>query len=316
MALPNRALVTGCAGFIGSHLTDYLINNGVEVVGLDNLSTGNKENMECFFYSPKFTFVDSDIREYYSCVMASEGVDAIFHQAALCSVPESLEAPTKYHDMNVTGAFNIFEAARINHVKRVVFASSAAVYGKTYGNIAPEGAEGNVLSPYAMSKKINELYAIMYNQIYNVPCIGLRYFNVYGPRQKVDSAYASVIPIFIKTLLGGGQCTIYGDGEQTRDFIYVSDVVTANVMACQARIFSDYQIFNIATGKGSTVNTVYQDVCHALKIDRNPIYEPKRDGDLLHSVAFIDNAALYLGYTPSVGLDEGIYETVEWYKNK
>ncbi|MCR2823815.1 SDR family oxidoreductase [Lederbergia panacisoli] len=307
-------LVTGAAGFIGSNLVETILNLGYEVRGLDNFSTGRRENVEEFLNYENFEFVEGDIRDFEICKNVCEGVDYVLHQAALGSVPRSMKEPLIYEDNNIKGTANMMEAARLAGVKRFVYASSSSVYGNSTKLPKVEGEEGNVLSPYALTKKVNEQYGSLYTQQYSLECIGLRYFNVFGRRQDPDSQYAAVIPKFIKAIRSGQQVEIYGDGEQSRDFTYIENVIEANLKSCIAPKEACGKAFNIAFGERFTVNQMYKLMCELLEVELEPKYLDPRPGDIKHSLASRHNTENYIGYAPSWSFTEGFVEALQWYK--
>jgi UDP-N-acetylglucosamine 4-epimerase len=307
-------LITGAAGFIGSNLVEAVLKLGYQVIGFDNFSNGKKENVAEFIDDDNFQFIEGDIRDYNTCLKAAENADYILHQAALGSVPRSMNEPLIYEDNNIKGTSNLMEAARINNVKRFVYASSSSVYGDSKELPKEEGKEGKVLSPYALTKKIKEEYAALYTDIYGLECIGLRYFNVFGRRQDPFSEYAAVIPKFIKILKNGDQVEIYGDGEQSRDFTYIENVIEANLKACKADKKAAGEVFNIAYGERFTINKMYKLMCKKLDINREPKHVAERPGDIRHSLADISKAEELLDYDPDWNFELGFEEAVEWYK--
>lgn len=308
-------LVTGGAGFIGSNLAEALLNMGYSVRCLDNLSTGKKENVEFLEGKANFEFIKGDICDFDSCVEACKDVDYVLHQAALGSVPRSIEFPLIYEENNIKGTLNILEAARLSGtVKRVVYASSSSVYGDSKELPKVEGVEGRLLSPYAVSKHVNELYGNLYTHLYGLECIGLRYFNVFGPRQDPNSQYAAVIPVFARTLLEGKRPVINGDGETSRDFTYVENVIEANLKSCLAPAEACGLAYNIAYGQRFTLNQLYAKMCQLLEVDINPIHGPERVGDIRHSLADISKARQMLGYDPSWSFERGFEQAMGWYK--
>ncbi|WP_427337952.1 SDR family oxidoreductase [Caloranaerobacter sp. DY30410] len=310
----TKFLVTGAAGFIGSNLVEALLNMGYKVRGLDNFSTGKKENVEEFIDNPNYEFIEGDIRDFETCLRACDGIDYILHQAALGSVPRSMKEPLIYEDNNIKGTSNMMEAARQAGVKRFVYASSSSVYGDSKKLPKVEGEEGNLLSPYALTKKVNEQYGKLYTEVYGLECIGLRYFNVFGHRQDPHSQYAAVIPKFIKALKDGKQVEIYGDGEQSRDFTYIENVIEANLKSCLAPKEACGQAYNIAYGERFTVNQMYNLMCEQLGISLKPKYVAPRPGDIRHSLADITKAKKLLGYRPDWNFTKGFVEVIEWYK--
>jgi UDP-N-acetylglucosamine 4-epimerase len=307
-------LITGAAGFVGSNLVEALLNLGYRVRALDNFSTGKKENIEEFENNPLFEFIEGDICNFEVCENACKGVDYILHQAALGSVPRSVKFPRMYEENNIKGTLNMMEAARIaGTVKRFVYASSSSVYGDSPQLPKVEGNEGNLISPYAVTKKVTEYYGSLYSRIYNLPCIGLRYFNVFGRRQDPYSQYAAVIPLFAKQLLSNTAPNINGDGEQSRDFTYIENVIEANLKACTASSEAYGQSYNIAFGERFSINQIYEFMCEKFSVDIKPIYGPEREGDVRHSLANIEKARNLLGYNPSWDFKKGFELAADWY---
>jgi nucleoside-diphosphate-sugar epimerase len=305
-------LVTGGAGFIGSHLAEFLADRGHRVRVLDNLLTGRFENMASFL--DRVEFIQGDIRDIATCRRAVEGVDYILHQAALPSVPRSIENPGLAHDINVNGTLNILIAARDAGVRNVVLASSSSVYGDDPELPKREGREGRPLSPYALTKLVNEKYGRMFFELYGLRTVSLRYFNVFGPRQDPASQYAAVIPLFITSVLNGKAPVIYGDGEQSRDFTYVANVVEANITAAECGAGAG-EVFNVACGESLTVNGLLAAVNRVLGADVRPRYEDPRPGDVRHSLADIARAREVLAYAPRVTFEEGLRRTAAWYRS-
>ncbi|WP_368503153.1 SDR family oxidoreductase [Alkalihalophilus sp. As8PL] len=310
----SKFLVTGVAGFIGSNLVEAILGLGYKVRGLDNLSTGKKENIEEFLNHPLFEFVEGDIRDLDTCMQACEGVDYVLHQAAWGSVPRSIEMPLFYEEVNIKGTLNMMEAARQNRVQKFVYASSSSVYGDEPNLPKKEGIEGNLLSPYAFTKMANEEYGKLYTSLYDLDTYGLRYFNVFGKRQNPDGAYAAVIPKFIIQLLNDEAPTINGDGKQSRDFTYIENVIEANLKACKASSEAAGQAYNIAYGGREYLIDIYNELCKALGKDIKPIYGPHRLGDIKHSNADISKATAMLLYEPEYDFQKGITLAIEWYK--
>ena len=313
-------LVTGAAGFIGSHLLETLLKNDQQVIGLDNFLTGKRQNIgDVLAHLPKektkkFTFVEGDIRDFKLCSEVTKGVDYVLHQAALGSIPHSLKDPMTTHEINVTGFLNLLHAAEQNKVSRFVYASSSAVYGDSQELPKIEERLGDLLSPYATSKRVNELYGKMFHHCYNMPTIGLRYFNVFGPRQDPESMYAAVIPLWLRSLLKCQPCYINGDGLNSRDFCYVDNIVQANIKAALTQNSQSYgEIFNIAFGKRINLLDLYSLIKESLGIYENiqPIHREKRPGDIVHSLANIDKAKDFLGYNPLYSLEDGLKITAE-----
>ena len=310
----TKFLVTGGAGFIGSNLCEAILKMGYQVRCLDNLSTGKKENVEMFEDNPNYEFIKGDIRDLDTCKKACEGVDYVLNQAAWGSVPRSIEFPLLYEEINIRGTLNMMEAARQNKVKKFVYASSSSVYGDEPNLPKREGKEGNVLSPYALTKKVDEEYGRLYKEIYGLDTVGLRYFNVFGRRQDPNGAYAAVIPKFIKQLLNNERPTINGDGKQSRDFTYIENVIEANLKACKADEKASGQAFNIAYGGREYLIDIYYELCKALDKDIEPIFGKDRPGDIKHSNADISKARELLGYNPEYDFAKGLKEAIEWYK--
>ncbi len=307
-------LVTGGAGFIGSNLCEAIINKGYHVRCLDDLSTGKMKNIEHLLENPAFEFVKGDVKDIDTCMDACKGVDHVLHQAAWGSVPRSIERPVFYCANNIQGTLNMLEAARQAGVKRFVYASSSSVYGDEPNLPKKEGVEGNLLSPYALTKRCVEEWAKQYTRHYGLGTIGLRYFNVFGRRQDPDGAYAAVIPKFIKMLLNGEQPRINGDGKQSRDFTYIENVIEANLKACIADGETVGQAYNIAYGGQEYLIDVYYSLCKALGIEQEPDFGPDRPGDIKHSNADISKARKLLGYDPDWSFEKGINEAIDWYK--
>lgn len=307
-------LVTGGAGFIGSNLCEAITDMGYQVRCLDNLSTGKQENVDLFMDRENYTFIKGDIRDLDTCIKACEGVDFVLNQAAWGSVPRSIEMPLLYEEINIRGTLNMMEAARRQGVKKFVFASSSSVYGDHPTLPKVEGQEGNLLSPYALTKRVDEEYGKLYKKLYGLDTYGMRYFNVFGKRQDPEGAYAAVIPRFIRQLLHGEVPTINGDGRQSRDFTYVDNVVEANLKACLAPSEAAGEAFNIAYGGREYLIDIYYDLCKALKKDVEPHFGPDRAGDIKHSNADISKAKRLLGYDPDYDFSKGIALAIEWYK--
>lgn len=310
-----RYLVTGGAGFIGSNLVEVLLERGEDVVVLDDLSSGKKENIEPFLPHEHFTFFKGTITDPETCAAACRGVDYILHHAALCSVPKSIEYPVDAHEINTTGTAYLFLAARNAGVKHVVWASSTSVYGNSAVLPNVETLPLYPLSPYAASKAAGEMYAHAYSEVFDLPIITLRYYNVFGKRQDPDSPYAAVIPIFISRLLKGEQPVIFGDGEQTRDFVHVDNVIQANIKAATLSKPEDSgHAFNIAYSKSISINELYQMIAEELNSDIKPIYKPPRAGDVRDSMADISAARNAFGYDPSIDVKEGLKRSMEWFR--
>lgn len=312
-----KVLVTGGAGFIGSNLVERLLGDpgvrGVRV--LDNLSTGSTENLDGFFADERFEWMEGDIRDYETCVKACEGIGAISHQAALGSVPRSIADPLTTNAVNITGTLNIFTAAKEAGVRRVVYAASSSTYGDH--PVLPKKEEniGRPLSPYAVTKYVNELYAGIYASLYGLELIGLRYFNIFGPRQNPKGPYAAVIPLFVKALLDNEAPVINGDGKHSRDFTFVANAVEANIRA----LFTDNkeavnQVYNIACGEQTSLLELFNLLRTEAGTVLVPDFGPARTGDVVHSLADISKARALLGYEPLVGVQEGLKRTFGWYR--
>jgi UDP-N-acetylglucosamine/UDP-N-acetylgalactosamine 4-epimerase len=308
-------LVTGGAGFIGSNIIHYLVKHGAEKIRvLDNLSTGNIHNLEPF--EDKIELIKGSIEDFSICQKACEGINIVLHQAALGSVPRSIEFPIATNTANVTGFLNMITAAKDGGVKRLVYASSSSVYGDSKQLPKVEENLGNPLSPYAVSKKVNELYAEVFHRVYGMEIIGLRYFNIYGPNQSPTGAYAAAIPLFMNAFLRNEPPIIHGDGEQTRDFTFVENAVQANIKAAFTSNSDAFgQVFNVACGERTSI----KDTCRILKkysgSEADPIHKEARQGDVRDSLADISKAKNILGYNPEVFFDEGLKNTLDWFKN-
>ena len=307
-------LVTGGAGFIGSNLCEAILKMGYRVRCLDDLSTGKQENVDLFKDYHDYEFIKGDIKDLDTCMRACDGVDYVMNEAAWGSVPRSIEMPLFYCANNIQGTLNMMEAARQNNVKTFVYASSSSVYGDELHLPKKEGVEGNLLSPYALTKRADEEWAKQYSRHYGLKTIGLRYFNVFGRRQDPHGAYAAVIPKFIKQLLKDERPTINGDGKQSRDFTYVENVIEANIKACVAPDGASGESFNVAYGGREYLIDIYHDLTTALGKDIEPIFGPDRAGDIKHSNADISKAKQFLGYDPQYDFARGLYEAIEWYK--
>lgn len=311
-----RILITGGAGFIGSHLVATMMKDErVEMVRvLDNLSTGSLNNISAFIDHPNFEFINGDIREYEVCLEACQNMDLVCHQAALGSVPRSILNPFDTHQVNSTGTLNIFKASVENNIKRVVFASSSSVYGDSTDSPKTENNLGNCLSPYAVSKRSTELYAKAFSECFDFKYIGLRYFNVFGPRQDANSNYAAVIPLFIKQVLENESVIIHGDGLQSRDFTYVNNVVQANMLALFSESSGTNKIYNIACNQNVTVLDLFKYIQASCQSDLQATFQEERKGDIKHSLADISLAKKYLAYDPQYSWSQGLDETLAWFK--
>ena len=318
-----QILVTGGAGFIGSNLSEALLQLGHHVRVLDNFSTGKRENLEFCKNNPRFELIEGDIRDFSCCKDAVSGCDVVFHEAALGSVPRSVANPQMSLEVNAQGFINMIESARISCVKRFVYASSSSVYGDERTMPKQENRTGKALSPYALSKQMNEAVAENYAGVYSFQSIGLRYFNVFGRRQDPDGAYAAVIPKFVMSLLEHKSPVINGNGSFSRDFTYIDNVIQANLLAMQTEDPSSVnQVYNIACGKQTSLNELflllreflaeYDEEIRAIE----PVYGPERMGDIPHSLADIEKAAVRLNYVPEIDVNEGLRQTASWYSKK
>lgn len=306
-------LVTGGAGFIGSHLTKALVKNGDKVTVIDNLSTGHMKNLKDI--EDDIVFIKGDIKDINILNKSFKGVEVLFHQAALPSVPRSVKDPIASNASNVDGTLNVLVAARDAGVKRVVYAASSSAYGDT--EVLPKSEEmpGNPLSPYAVTKYVGELYSKVFSRVYGLETVCLRYFNVFGSRQDPNSQYAAVIPKFIIAMSKGESPHIYGDGEQSRDFTYIDNVVEANLLAASAPGVSG-EVFNVACGDRFTIKELVAKINRIIGSNIEPVYDPPRPGDVRHSMASIEKAEKLLGYRPLVTFEEGLRRTVKWFGKK
>ena len=309
-----RYLGTGCAGFIGSHIVERLLREGHTVRGLDNLSTGHRHNVEPFL--PDLEFIEGDIRDLDTCKRACAGMDHVIHQAALGSVPRSVEDPVTTHDVNATGTLNMLVGARDAGADSFVFAASSSVYGDTPTLPKVETMPKRPMSPYAVTKATAEDYLSVFANLYEMNTVGVRYFNIFGPRQDPNGAYAAVIPKFIGILQRGDVPTIHGDGGQTRDFTYVDNAVDANIRATRHAERARGVTMNIACGDRISVNELYQSISKHLGVDRPPNYGPPRAGDVRDSLADISLARELIGYDPDVEVDDGLRRTVAWFEER
>ncbi len=307
-----RFLVTGGAGFIGSHLVDHLLQDRHEVVVIDNFSTGLRENLEPF--RDRITLHEIQLQDGPAVTRAMEGVDYVLHQGALPSVPRSVQNPLETHEANVTGTLNILIAARDQGVKRVVYAASSSAYGDTEEPEKHEKIPPRPISPYGVSKLAGEHYCVAFYETYGLETVSLRYFNVFGPRQNPNSPYTGVMAIFIPLMLQGKQPTIYGDGTQTRDFTYIQNNVMANLLAVTAER-APGEVINIACGQSYSVLGIVEAINRILGTSLEPLFAPPRPGDILHSRASIGKARAILQYEPQVDLEEGLRRTIAWYRD-
>ena len=309
----NKYLVTGGAGFIGSHIVEELVRRGSKIRVIDNFLTGKRENLASF--GEKIELLEGDIRNFETCQEALEGIDFVLHQAALPSVPRSIENPLLTNDINVNGTLNLLLASNEAKARRFVFASSSAVYGDNPDLPKREGTEGNPLSPYALTKLVGEKYCKVFSVIYGLPTVCLRYFNIFGPHQDPASQYAAVIPAFISKMLEGEKPTIFGDGEQSRDFTFVGNVVEANFLATEVENISG-EVFNVGCGEKTTVNSLAAKINEILNTDIEPDYDKPRPGDIKHSFADISKAKQGLKFEPLVDFREGLERTIRWYQER
>jgi nucleoside-diphosphate-sugar epimerase len=311
--MSEHYLVTGGAGFIGSNIAETLVKQGEKVRVLDNLSTGIAQNMDTFI--DKIEFIHGDIRYLNTLMEAMQGIDYVLHQAALPSVPRSVETPVESNDNNTTGTLNILVAAKQAGVKRVVYAASSAAYGESPTLPKVETMKPQPLTPYAVNKLVGEYYCSVFSNVYGLETVSLRYFNVFGPRQDPNSYYSAVIPKFIKALLNSKSPIIFGDGEQSRDFTYIENVVNANILACKAANVSG-ELFNIACGERISVNQLFKSLQEILNSNTPARYEDPRPGDIKHSLADIKKAEDLLNYKIEVNIHEGLRRTAEWFKKE
>ena len=322
---PTRWLITGVAGFIGSNILQRLLELDQVVVGLDNFSTGSPSNLDSVKEQvpleawERFRFIEGDIRKLDDCMRACEGVEVVLHQAALGSVPRSIKDPITSHQSNVDGFLNILVAARDSGVKRMVYASSSSVYGDDPGLPKVEAKTGLPLSPYALTKAIDEQYAAVFGRSYGFKPIGLRYFNVFGPRQDPDGPYAAVMPRWTQALLKGETCSIHGDGETSRDFCFVANAVQANMLAGMADEEASGEVFNVSYGGATSLTQLFWMITERIEklrpdfVRKDPQYTPPRAGDIRHSQADLEKIKTYLGYVATHSVAEGLDEMVPWY---
>jgi len=309
-------LVTGGAGFIGSHITEYLLKNGAgKVRVLDNFLTGLRQNIDLFTGYKQFEFIEGDIRNYETCKIACEGIDHVTHQAALGSVPRSVKDPVTSNEVNVSGFLNMITAAKDSEVKTFVYASSSSVYGDEPDLPKKEDKVGNPLSPYAVTKKTNELYANVFALLYGMKVVGLRYFNVFGPRQDPNGPYAAVIPLFVSGILNQTPVYVNGYGEQTRDFTFVENAIQANIKGMLTDNEAAFgQVYNVAVGENFSVNFLYESIRSMLQMEHEPTYREPREGDIRNSLADISKAKELLGYEPTQKFIDGLIPTVAFFK--
>jgi len=308
-------LITGGAGFIGSNLVEYLLKYGARKVRvLDNFSTGYEENIASFMANPAFELIKGDIRDLDTCHNALKGIDYVSHQAALGSVPRSINDPITTNEVNIVGFLNMLVAARDAKVKRFVYAASSSTYGDHPGLPKVEDKIGNPLSPYAVTKYVNELYASVFSRNYNFHTVGLRYFNVFGPRQAPKGPYAAVIPLFIQAALNNDASFINGDGETSRDFTFVENAVQANIKAMLVANLPAHEVINIAYGQRTTLNELWNEISSILNTNKQPEYRPERKGDVKHSLADVSKAETLINYKPEFSVIQGLLMAIQWYE--
>jgi len=317
-----KILITGGAGFIGSNLVESMLKSGNHVICLDNFSTGKRGNIDGFMNNPDFLLIEGDIRNYPDCEKSVRGIDYVFHQAALGSVPRSIKDPVTSTDVNIGGFVKMLYASKEARVKRFIYAASSSTYGDHPDLPKVEGKIGKPMSPYGITKYVDELFAANFSDTYNIEVIGLRYFNVFGRRQDPQGAYAAVIPLFVKKLLNHEAPLINGDGSYSRDFTYIDNVVQANHLAALAQDFSAVnQVYNVAHGERTTLNELFELVRNLIGnfdsevLNIKPVYGPNRGGDIPHSLASIEKAKRLLGYEPTHTVREGMSEAIRWYRD-
>ena len=318
-----KIIITGAAGFIGSNLVEFFLNEGHKVIGLDNLSTGHKKNIDEFLNHPNFNFLEGDIRNFTDCLKVTSNANTVLHQAALGSVPRSINDPITSNEVNISGFLNMLEASKQNKVERFVYAASSSTYGDSKELPKKEDNIGKPLSPYAITKYVNELYASIYKRAYDFDTIGLRYFNVFGKKQDPNGAYAAVIPKFIDKFLNGESPVINGDGTYSRDFTYIDNVIQMNYLASKTKNkYSLNQVFNVACGEQIEIFKMAELIREELSLYDKKIndveikFGPKRAGDIPHSKASIEKAIKLLKYSPKFDFEKGIKQTVKWFIEK
>jgi UDP-N-acetylglucosamine 4-epimerase len=309
-------LITGGAGFIGSNLVSYLVQfEAARIVVLDNLSTGYIDNIKEFIDKKQIEFIQGDIRDVATCRSATHNIDYVLHQAALGSVPRSIDDPLTTNEVNVTGFLNVLQSAKDGNVDRMVYAASSSTYGDSPSLPKRENIIGNPLSPYAVTKYVNELYAEVFSRVYDFKTVGLRYFNVFGPRQNVNGPYAAVIPLFISKILKDESPVINGDGTTSRDFTFVSNVVQANIKALFAKSLETHEVFNVACNEQTSLNELTASIANILNSQIKPTYAFERRGDVKHSLADISKAKEILNYNPDTFFKEGLIQTISYFKS-
>jgi UDP-N-acetylglucosamine 4-epimerase len=312
----KKILITGGAGFIGSNLVEYLLKYEAKKVSvLDNFSTGQINNVKPFLHYPNIELIEGDIRNYETCVKAITDIDFVLHQAALGSVPRSIEDPITTNEVNISVFLNILTAAKNIGIKRFIYAASSSTYGDSKNLSKVEHIIGNPLSPYAVTKLVNELYAKVFSTSYQFHSIGLRYFNVFGPKQNPKGAYAAVIPLFVHSMLQKIAPSIYGDGLTSRDFTFIENVVQASIKALFADNIFESEVFNIAYGSSTTLTELWQKINARGNVNISPNYLPERKGNIKHSLANIDKARKILDYNPEFSIEEGLAITIKWYRD-
>ena len=309
----DKFLITGGAGFIGSNIADRLLEQGHAVRVIDNFLTGKRENLSKALSSQRFELIEGDIRNLDTVRRACEGIDFVLHEAAIPSVPRSIDDPITTNEVNINGTLNVLKASYENKVRRVVYAASSSAYGDTAVLPKKEDMIPSPLSPYAVSKLTGEYYCRVFTNVYGLETVSLRYFNIFGPRQDPNSTYAAVVPRFITALLKGESPTVYGDGEQSRDFTYIENVIHANINACYAPSAAAGRVLNIACGTRFTLNTVLRKLEEIVDKKANPKYLPPKKGDVKHSQADITNAANYIQYKIEVDFETGLRRTVDYF---
>ncbi|WP_425390038.1 SDR family oxidoreductase [Ekhidna sp.] len=312
----KKILVTGGAGFIGSNLIESLLDREYLVVCLDNLSTGSLSNIQEFVGHKNFEFIEGDILDFKLVSKLSKDAFAVSHQAALGSVPRSIKDPLTSNRVNIEGTLNVYKASVDNNVSRVVYAASSSTYGDSQELPKREEKIGKPLSPYAVTKLVNELYANVFHKVYGLNTIGLRYFNVFGPKQNPEGPYAAVIPLFIKAILSGKNPVINGDGSHSRDFTFVNNAVQANIKALEASINNYNTVYNVACGQRTNLKELVTYINEVVGADISPMFGKEREGDVQHSLADISKAKSLLGYQPGYPVKEGLAATVDWYKKQ
>jgi UDP-N-acetylglucosamine 4-epimerase len=316
--MSKKVLITGGAGFIGSNICEKMLRRpDITLVRvLDNFVTGSKENLVTCLPDKKFELIEGDMRDYVTCLKATEGIDIVLHQAALGSVPRSIQDPISTNAFNIDGTLNIFHAAKERKINKLVFASSSSIYGSNQELPKKEDRIGDPLSPYAVTKLVSELYAKVFSSLYSTRFIGFRYFNVFGPKQSPGGPYAAVVPIFFREMMRGNSPVINGNGEQSRDFTYVENVVDVNISAVFNETPASWNnIYNVACGYTTSLTQLYKEIAALVNFIGKPVYGPERKGDIRDSLADITKAVTLLGYQPKFSIGEGLKKTYDWYNN-